>query len=289
MVVKLHAHQPGMTFRGRSRAIWLAAAGAAWLAGAGCATLHQPAPAAPAPPAESITLNETGTVLAMARQVGWQEVVDLLPALDEESQQDFPGVAALTREIHAVAATTQADRGMPAFDVGRLVDHNPDFWRAYYEIAPGDPLMAMLHAGLLLAAGEAARADAVATLAINFGRMNLEYRKELVRLDAYVQLLLQGSRDRAGNQEGRQNSTAFAALAAQAQARLTVWPQNPAALADLTGAQWGMAGKPRGISADSPAGATLAALRRTDPFFAMDPRVVGPEPAGWRRPAVCGC
>ena len=278
-----------MTFHGRFRAFWLAAAGAACLACAGCATLHQRTPAAAAPSGESISLNETGTVLAMARQVGWQEVVDLLPALDEEPRQDFPGVAALAGEIHAVAATTQASRGLPAFDVGRMVEHNPDFWRAYYEIAPGDPLMAMLHAGLLLAAGEAARADAVATLAINFGRMNLEYRKELVRLDAYIQLLLQGSQDRAGDEKGRQNPSAFAALAAEAKARLTVWPQNPAALADLTRAQWGMAGKPRALAADSPAGASLAALRRTDPFFAMDPGVVGPEPAAWRRPAVCGC
>ena len=35
------------------------------------------------------------------------------------------------------------------------VTHNPHFWHAYFEIAPGDPGMGLLHAGLLLGCGEA--------------------------------------------------------------------------------------------------------------------------------------
>src|SRR2546425_438669 len=47
----------------------------------------------------------------------------------------------------------------PALDVDALVSRNPNFWRAYFEIAPGDPGLMLLHAGLLLSAGEATRAS----------------------------------------------------------------------------------------------------------------------------------
>ena len=263
----------GMKSRGHATARWLAAAGAAWLWSAGCATVPPTAATPTASPRD-----ETATVLGMARQEGWQEVLDLLPALDEQPETDFPGVAALTRELNALATATPGGRGVPAFAVGRLIDHNPDFWRAYYEIAPGDPLMSMLHVGLLLAAGEAARADALATLAINFGRMNLDYRKELVRLDAYAQLLLQGAQPEPREGRRREIPADYAALAVQAQARLGVWPENPAALADLVRARWGLAGKPARLAPDSPAAASLAALRAMDPFFAVDPAVAGTEP-----------
>ena len=46
----------------------------------------------------------------------------------------------------------------PKVDVGALVDRNPNFWRMYYEIAPGDPVLTLIHAGLLLSQGEAMRA-----------------------------------------------------------------------------------------------------------------------------------
>ena len=266
----------GTKSRGNATVRWLAAAGAAWLGCAGCATVRPTAAAPTAAPRD-----ETGMVLGMVRQEGWQEVLDLLPALDEQPETDFPGVAALTRQLNALAASTPRARGVPAFAVDRLVDHNPDFWRAYYEITPGDPLMSMLHVGMLLAAGEAARADAVATLAINFGRMNLDYRKELVRLDAYAQLLLQGGQPGPREARRRGRPADFAALAVQAQAMLGVWPQNPAALADLVRARWGLAGKPARLAPDSPAGRSLAALRATDPFYVVDPEIAGPAtPAG---------
>ena len=263
----------GLSFRGSARAIWLAVAGAAGLCVAGCATVRPSAP----PPAPA--KDETAAVLGLARQEGWQEVLDLLPALDEQPETDYPGVAALTRELNSLAAATHGGRGVPPLAIDRVVDHNPDFWRAYYEIAPGDPLMAMLHTGLLLAAGEAARADAVATLAINFGRMSLEYRKELVRLDAYADLLLQGGQTAPPAEARHGGSPDYAALAVKAGAMLRVWPRNPAALADLTRARWGLAGKPARLAPDSPAGESLAALRSADPFFALDPAVTGPEPA----------
>ncbi|HUE70471.1 MAG TPA: hypothetical protein VMP01_06230 [Pirellulaceae bacterium] len=43
------------------------------------------------------------------------------------------------------------------FDVDALVTNNPRYWLAHYEIAPGDPAVIVLHAGLLLAGCEPTR------------------------------------------------------------------------------------------------------------------------------------
>ena len=83
--------------------------------------------------------------------------------------------------------------------------------------------MARLHVSLLLAAGDIARADRIATLAINFGRMALDHRQELVRLDVHAQLVLQGSRRSAHERERLRSTKAFAGLAERAQAALGIW------------------------------------------------------------------
>jgi lipoprotein NlpI len=244
-------------------------AGVVWLISPGCATLHPP-PAPPAQETEATTLKQTETLLAMVQQVGWKEVQDLLPGLGEQPDVDFPGVAGLATDLRTVEASTQTNHGVPPVDIGQLLDHNPNFWRAYYEISPGDPLMAMLHVGLLLAAGDAVRADRVATLAINFGRMDLAYRKELVRLDAHAQLVLQVSRGNAAELEQLRRTRAYATLEKRARAALAVWSKNPEARADLVLVQ------------PAPAGAAdpgLAELRQVDPLCAIPATVTGPEPA----------
>jgi lipoprotein NlpI len=245
------------------------------LAGTGCASLRKPKP--PYLP-EGVTLRQTDTLLTMGRQVGWKEVEDLLPLLQAQADADFPGIAALVADLRKTAEAKKALAGVPPIDAARLIDHNPHFWAAYYEIAPGDPLMAMLHIGLLLAAGEVVRADEVATLEINFGRMELDYRKELVRLDAHAQLVRQGSRGDAGELARLRSEKAFAAIARRAKAALAVWPGNPEALADLAMALQATSGA-RPPAPDAPAGLALAALREADPFFPIDPTLAGPEPA----------
>jgi len=223
---------------------------------------------------------QTQTLLAMVRQTGWKEVRDLLPSLEGEPEEGFPGVAALADDLRVAAAETERNHGVPPLNIGELVDHNPHFWRAYYEIAPGDPLMALLHVGLLLAAGEAVRADRVATLAITFGRMDLNYRQELVRLDTHAQILLQAARSDAEARERLRRQRDFAALAAKARAALTVWPQNPGAWSDLALVERSSAGPAGGVSGNPPAGQSRARLRQVDPLAALSsaPPVAEPEP-----------
>jgi tetratricopeptide (TPR) repeat protein len=260
-----------MILPGRRGTLLLLLGGAALFAGTGCATVEKPKP-------EPVALKQTETLLALARQIGWKEVEDLLPLLQAQATGDFPGIAALTADLGRVAAAKRTPAGVPPIDAVRLVDHNPHFWAAYFEIAPGDPLMAMLHVGLLLAAGEVVRADEVATLEINFGRMEPDYRKELVRLDVHAQLVLQGSRVADGRLPQLRQHQDVGALARGAEAALRVWPANPDALSDLAlSFQPFSAGGPP--APDSPAGRALAALRKVDPFFPIDPVFAQPDAA----------
>lgn len=260
------------------RTVLLLLAGSILSMGAGCATGPASLPAAAPPTARAAALKQTATLVGMVRQVGWKEVEELLPVLEEQRAAEFPGIAALAADLRTVAAATKNSPGASPIDVGRLIDHNPHFWQAFFEIAPGDPLMARLHVSLLLAAGEIARADRIATLAINFGRMALDQSQELVHLGVHAQLVLQGSRRNAYERERLRSTQAFAALAEEANAALAVWPQDPAALADLLTAQRALAG-PGVVAADSPLGRTLAALREADPFCSVDPTVTGAAPA----------
>ena len=247
-----------------------AVAGLAVALAAGCTTVSRRTEAS----REANTLKETGTLLGMVRQVGWNEVGYLRPLLEEQAAADFPGVAALAADLKAAAVDNPPDRVPPAAAFDRLIDRNPDFWRAYYEIAPGDPLMATLHVSLLLAAGDAVRADRVATLAINFGRMEMGYRKELVRLDTYAQLVIHVSGGDAAESERLRQLRAYATLAAKAEAALAVWPQNPRAWADLAWCEQNAAAPPA-AGPDTAAGRrSLAALRRVDPLY--DAALAGP-------------
>jgi len=274
----------GMISFGTHRWNLRAAAGAACLLAAGCATTaHSPPSAAPAgtpaPGAEEATaLKQTGTLLTMVEQVGWRQVQELLPLLDTQPGANFPGVTALAGDLRALASAAPTNRGVPPIEIGSVVDHNAHFWSAYYEIAPGDPLMVMLHVGLLLAAGEVVRADRVATLAINFGRMELEYRKELVGLDAHAQIVIRVSRGGAEELERLHRAKEFAKLADQARAELAVWPRNPVAWAQLAAAQQAL-GRQAAGGGDAAADQSLAELHRIDPLFASDGPGAGAEPA----------
>ncbi len=266
-----------MTFPPRHRKIAGLAALGAVLFGAGCTTLaHRGAVKGAGKP---LTPQEVGAVLSLVRQVGWNEVMELMPVLEVEPNAGFPGLTVLTQRLRAVAARPPADATARAAEIRALMDQQPDFWKAYYEIAPGDPLASLLHVGLLLAAGEAARADAVATLAINFGRMDLEYRKELVRLNSYAQLLVRSGEGDGRTLDALRRSGQFSGLADRARALLAVWPQDPGALAYLAEAEWGLSREAPGAPAAAELARTLAALRRADPLAILDPRITGPAPA----------
>jgi tetratricopeptide (TPR) repeat protein len=102
-----------------------------------------------------------------ARQASWMLTSQLIKVLDEGDADKWPGTQTWLKDFRDQTKGIGKDMPVakwPAVDLGKLVDHNPNFWRMYYEIAPADPMMTLIHAGLLLSQGEAMRAAYVLEL-----------------------------------------------------------------------------------------------------------------------------
>ena len=70
----------------------------------------------------------------------------------------------------------------PAVDVDSLMSRNPSFWQAYFEIAPGDPGLMVVHAGLLIGAGEISRGSYILVIAVQRPGIPAEFRKAMLGL-----------------------------------------------------------------------------------------------------------
>ena len=95
------------------------------------------------------------------RRAGWDTVSILAHSMTVSEAQRFPSIHAWLKEFRAAGGTPgkrPPGAPIPKVDVSRLSTANPLFWRAYFEITPGDSGAMLLHAGLLLAAGEVSRA-----------------------------------------------------------------------------------------------------------------------------------
>lgn len=217
--------------------------------------------------------------VSQVRAKGWSAVSDAVNGLRGEPDALFPGMGALTDQIQLLSEDTSLDWGAPVFSVRKEVDQNPDFWRAFYEAAPGHPLIGLLHVGLLLAAGEAARAQEVATLWIDFGRMSLAHREQFAGLDIYAQGIQMMSRRDFGPRFWSE-AGGYAKQARVAQSVLKVWPQDPDALMQLVEAVWVEDGRPEPIRPGSRTARFAAELRAVDPMspaFALVPEICTPD------------
>src|SRR5262249_18406728 len=96
-----------------------------------------------------------------ARQASWIFTTVFIETLEEGDAKQWPGTHAWLADFREQTKGISKDIPVaqwPKLDVGALIDHNPNFWRMYFEIAPGDPTLTIIHAGLLLTQGEAKRA-----------------------------------------------------------------------------------------------------------------------------------
>jgi tetratricopeptide (TPR) repeat protein len=103
----------------------------------------------------------SGDELTFARQLGWHMAMHVVEHLAASKQPGFPGIEAWLNDFGKQTKgldPNDAPEKWPAVDIDALATHNPNFWRAYYEIEPGDPGAALLYAGLLLGGGETVRA-----------------------------------------------------------------------------------------------------------------------------------
>lgn len=141
------------------------------------------------PPARSAEPQQLPELRA-AQRLGWDTAAVLAQGLASSDPKRFPGIHAWLKDYRAAGGTPgkRGADGIPRLDVERLVTRNPNFWRAYFELAPGDGGTMLLHASMLLAAGEASRAAYMVVIA----RQTPEIANEL--LQAMDNLLL-GSRN----------------------------------------------------------------------------------------------
>lgn len=185
-------------------------------------------PQSNAAPPQSVAL--PNPELDAARRKGWESVELILATLEEgDESQSFPGIEAWVKELRQATAGVDAEKApaeWPAFDIDQLVTHNPRFWQAHYEIAPGDPGLHLLHAGLLLSAGEVNRADYLAIIALQRPGVPDEVRGGLAFLHNQAQQAQAASN--AVVQEGIEQYDAgnYAPGLAKHDAALAIWPQN---------------------------------------------------------------
>ncbi|HET6327256.1 MAG TPA: hypothetical protein VFG04_21420 [Planctomycetaceae bacterium] len=167
--------------------------------------------------------------LAAARRQGWTITTLLVTALRAGDNSAFPGINAWVKDFERVATHIDAKRPTeewPSIDVDRLVTHNPNFWQAYYEVAPADPGLLMLHAALLLSDGEGTRASYLIVIAKQRADIPKEVQAALGRLLLHTQ--------KAGEQSNRvvsegtklHDNKDYKGAIAKYREALTAWPQN---------------------------------------------------------------
>ena len=104
------------------------------------------------------------------RRASWIITMQLVEKLEESDAMQWPGTLAWLKDLRKQTKGIDNDTPVanwPKVDIGALVDHNPNFWRMYFEIAPADPTLSFIHAGLLLSQGEAMRAAYIIELALH--------------------------------------------------------------------------------------------------------------------------
>jgi hypothetical protein len=106
--------------------------------------------------------------LTDARKFGWKAIAPFMDNVEQSDPVKFPGLRAFAAEYRKACQGLNLDQPLakwPPVDIDAIVTHNPNFWRASFEIRPGDPGWLYTQAGLLLSAGEATRAQQVLVLA----------------------------------------------------------------------------------------------------------------------------
>jgi lipoprotein NlpI len=137
-----------------------------------------PKPAAPAKVLAKSVGDEFRTSLINARTEGRREVEDILGVYVNLPAEQGPGVAALRRDVAEALARLKREgrERLSPSEVDRLTVNNSHFWDAWFEFDPRDSSLLMLHASLLMEAGELLRASMVLTLGVQALPLNVQER-----------------------------------------------------------------------------------------------------------------
>lgn len=120
----------------------------------------------------------------------------MIDELLEPDAKDWPAAKAWLADYHKQTKGIGPEIPLekwPAVDLDALLDHNPNFWRMYYDIAPGDPGLAIIHVGLLLSQGESMRAQNVLDVASYRPGIPAEVLKMYLQIQRNNELAIEAS------------------------------------------------------------------------------------------------
>ena len=174
--------------------------------------------------------------LDAARRAGWDTVNILAHSMTYSDAQRFPSVHAWLKEFRAAGGTPgkrATGAPLPKFDASRLSTQQPLFWRAYFEITPGDSGAMLLHAGLLLAAGEVSRAAYVLVAARQSPSIDRGMRAAVDSLLQFCQAALGKGAQQVAEAAKLHDGGSPAAAATRLRELLGLWPANALAHYEL--------------------------------------------------------
>jgi hypothetical protein len=222
--------------------------------------------------------------LRAAQVLGWDIAALLAQGLAGSDAKRFPGLHAWLKDYRAAGGVPGKRLGsgtLPRLDPERLVTRNPNFWRAYFEMAPADSGAMLLHASLLLAAGEASRAAYILVIARQNPQIARETLQAMDNLLQHAQALIARGAQQVSAAAKQHDEGQPGAAGKQLRDALAAWPRNALAHYELAltllAQQYADQGRPApsrarlGIHSElAPAGATLAAFtdaRLHDPLL----------------------
>ncbi len=220
------------------------------------------------------------------RKAGWMTALSLIPKLETVDKEKYPGIrqfAADVRRLEKSIETKKPPHEWSEIAVDPLLHRNPNFWRAMYEMAPGDPAISIVHVGLLLASGEIEQAHNLLHLLSHDTEIPKLERDLLLHaggdlklifpsatenppadgrligsLDARVHYLLHDNAPRVKQGNKLHDSKDYDRAMIAHYAALAIWPQNAAAHYEL--------GYTKTVSKKGDSAPHFANCRRFDPL-----------------------
>jgi len=167
--------------------------------------------------------------MSAARVTGVVVVQLMQENLKSRDEASFPGIHGWM--LKEGKALNELDKNKPddswrKLDSRKLVHHNANFWQMYYEVVPGDPGLAMLHSGVLLAAGDADRAQTVLRLTLHRNDLDESTQKIIISIMRHCGAFMAPSHKLVKEGVELHDKNDFAGALEKYDAALRLWPLN---------------------------------------------------------------
>lgn len=178
---------------------------------------------------QNASKDDVKTAMCNARQSSWQLAMIAVDSLKKGNLTDFPGIRAWLDDFDDATQGIDPDVSpdkWPPVNVDALLTNNPNFWQAYYEIAPGDPGLNLLHGGLLLSVGESTRGSYIVAIAHQRPGIPAALQQAFEGLLINSQVFSKASNDCVNRGIALHDKGDYPGALKEYQSALDLWPQN---------------------------------------------------------------